>query len=123
MADLNFIKINNTSIIRPVDLRLEREDIYAAEITTMTGKTIADRVGWKYRDITLSWDALPQASVEVLLDMTGESTFEFDDPSGDTIEETVIRNSVVQLRHPYTVNGVTYWKDVSVNLHFINAHN
>lgn len=123
MADLDHIKINGSSIVRPVELKLEREDIYAAEITTMTGKVIADKVGWKYADMTLNWKALPQSSIEVLLAMDGANEFEFDDPSGDTLTENVIRTSVVQLRHPYKIDNVTWWRDVSVTIKFISAHN
>ena len=40
------------------------------------------RIGWKYADMTLTWDGLPQNMVDVLVGMSGECTLEFDDAEG-----------------------------------------
>ena len=40
------IYINGTAIPKPPEFELEREDLYAAEYTSMSGKTIADRIGF-----------------------------------------------------------------------------
>jgi hypothetical protein len=132
MADLTQITIvaNDTTytIRRPPEFQPKREDVYGAEYTTCTGKYIADRIGWKYSDMTLSWDALPQSEVEALIAMTGECTITFDDPSSDEITESVIRSSIVYLRHRYTrYNIVTktnevWWEDVSCDIKFLNTH-
>lgn len=118
------IKINGTTVFRPNDFSPQREDIYAAEITTCTGKTIADRIGWKYSDMELSWDTLPQSQLEVLLDMSGESTIEFTDADGAMHTENIIRTSAVSTSTRSTdVSGNPVWKDVKVEVKFLNAHN
>lgn len=119
---LDFIRINNVQITRPPKFMPQREDIYKGNYTTCTGKKIADKVGWKFADMTLEWDALPQSMVSILCNMDGENTFRFDDLDGTEHIETVIRTSIVGLRHRYTQNGVTYWKDVSVSISFIGSH-
>ena len=110
------------NIRRPDDFAVQREDIYAGSYTTCTGATRADRIGWKYSDMTLSWSALRQDDVEKLFNITGEAYLIFDDPCGDQIEEQIIRTSVVSMRHRFTENGVHWWRDVSCNISFIGSH-
>ena len=119
----DYITINGNQILRPPTFAPQIEDIYAGEYTTCTGKTVGDVVGWKYSDATLTWDALPQSSVDVLIAMSGENTLTFVNPSGMITTETVIRDSVVQLQNRNTIRGETWWKNVSVQIRFINAHN
>ena len=118
----DYITINGNQILRPPTFAPQIEDIYAGEYTTCTGKTVGDVVGWKYSDATLTWDALPQSSVDVLVAMSGENTLSFVNPSGMITTETVIRDSVVQLQNRNTVRGEVWWKNVSVQIRFINAH-
>ena len=118
----DYITINGNQILRPPAFAPQIEDIYAGEYTTCTGKTVGDVVGWKYSDATLTWDALPQSSVDVLVAMSGENTLTFVNPSGMITTETIIRDSVVQLQNRNTIRGETWWKNVSVQIRFINAH-
>ena len=118
----DYITINGTQILRPPAFAPQIEDIYAGEYTTCTGKTVGDVVGWKYSDATLTWDALPQSSVDVLIAMSGENSLTFVNPSGMITTETVIRDSVVQLQNRNTIRGEVWWKNVSVAIRFINAH-
>ena len=118
----DYITINGNQILRPPTFAPQIEDIYAGEYTTCTGKTVGDVVGWKYSDATLTWDALPQSSVDVLVAMSGENTLTFVNPSGMITTETVIRDSVVQLQNRNTIRGEVWWKNVSVAIRFINAH-
>lgn len=119
----DYITINGNQILRPPAWAPQIEDIYAGEYTTCTGKTVGDVVGWKYSDATLTWDALPQSSVDVLVAMSGENTLSFVNPSGMITTETIIRDSVVQLQNRNTIRGEVWWKNVSVAIRFINAHN
>lgn len=100
----------------------QRTDVYAAEITTCTGETIADLIGWKYDDMTLSWEALPQDMVDILVNMSGICRLIFDDADGIQHTENVIRTSVVYLRHRYTQNGIVWWKEVEVEVKFVNVN-
>ena len=132
------IKIKNmttnvtTTYPRPKNFAPVRQDVYAGEYTTMTGNIKADSVGWKYADIELKWDALPEDKVWFLCQLYGLIDLEFDVPYviSPTRHETVRRISTVSMRHRYQVpvleNGTIvqkiYWKDVSVKFSFINAH-
>lgn len=132
MADITKIKISaggkDYTIRKPPEFEPKREDVYGAEYTTCTGKYIADRIGWKYSDMSLSWDALPQSEVEALIAMTGECTLSFDDPAADEQTESVIRSSVVYLRHRYsrynaaTGQNETWWQSVQCDIKFLNTH-
>ena len=95
--------------------------MYAGEYTTCTGAIKADRIGWKYADLSLSWDALPQSEVDILLGITSGSTLTFDDMDG-TQTEDIIRTSIVGLKHRYTVRGETWWRNVTMDVRFINVH-
>lgn len=124
MSALDYITINGTQINKPPKFTPQKTDIFASEYTTCSGKTIADRIGWKYDDMTLEWDALPQSMVDVLvaMDAGGVSTIVFDTMGGLTVQENIIRASTVALRHRQTISGVTYWKNVKVTIRFIDAH-
>lgn len=122
MSALDYIKINGTSIWRPPQFMPTRQDLYRGDYTTCTGKQIKDRIGWKYTDMTLTWDGLPQNMVDVLVGMTGACTLEFDDADGNLHEEQIVRDSLVALRHKYIQGGVTIWKNVSVKIVFIGSH-
>nr|DAL21364.1 MAG TPA_asm: hypothetical protein [Caudoviricetes sp.] len=118
------IKINGTEILRPSDFSPQREDLYAAEITTCTGKTIADRIGWKYSDMTLEWDILPQKQLEVLLSMRGECEVTFTDADGISHTERIVRSSAVSTATRSTdAEGHPVWSDVKVEVRFLDAHN
>ena len=121
MAVFNYITINGTSILAPNDLTPTREPIYAAEITTMTGKTIADVIGWKYADMTLKWDTLPQDQLEALLNLSGECTITFVDVDG-SITEKFIPLQTVQVKTRHTLHGLTLWRDVSLDIRFTEVH-
>lgn len=120
--ELDFIIINGEQIPRPLNFAPAHEDILKGEYTTCIGKRIADKVGWRYSDMTLEWDALPQQAVDVLVNMSDVSTLQFDGLDGEICEEQIQRTSVVALRHRYTRGGTTIWKDVKVSISFINPH-
>ena len=123
MATIDYIYFDtNNALPKPVNFMPEREDVYASEITTCTGKLIADRIGWKFADIKLEWGALTQAQINILVNMSGIHTLTFDDADG-THTENVIRKNAVSLRNRNTINGVTYWRDVSLELVFTDVHN
>ena len=117
------IYIDGTAIPKPPEFQLEREDIYSAEYTSMSGKTIADRIGWKYAEQELKWDGLSQTDVAVLIGITGEFTLGFHDESNTYVEETCIKTSSVMLPYRYQQRGEYWWKEPSVKVRFLNAHN
>ena len=123
LSDIKFIAIDGQELPRPRDFAPQMTDIYAGEYTTCTGKLVGDRIGWKYGDMTLSWDALTQAQVDVLINMAGAAALEFEGPDGYITTEQIIRDSTVQLRNRNTIRGEVLWKNVSVSIRFIDAHN
>ena len=121
-TELDYIIINGEQIPRPPKFSPAREDIYKGDYVTCTGKTIADKIGWKYSDMSLEWDALPQQMVDVLVNMSGVNTIVFDDLDGELVSEQIVRTSAVALRHRYTLGGVVIWKKVKVEIKFIGSH-
>lgn len=124
MAYFNTIAINGEDIIRPNGFSPQREDLYAGEIVTCIGNIEADLVGWKYADMTMQWDALPEDQLQTLLAMKGECTLEFDDADGESRFEKIVRTGAVSTatRH-VRPDGTPLWTDVNVEVRFINAHN
>ena len=120
--DLTKIKINGVELNRPPEFAPAREDVYAGEYTTCRGELIADRIGWKYSNLTLQWDALPQEMVQVLVEMEGVCTLAFDDADGESHVENIIRSSTVHLRNRNTIGGVTWWRNVQTEVRFLNVH-
>lgn len=119
----NTITIDGIEFPRPSNFQIQREDIYAGEYETCTGKIIGDRVGWRYSDATLSFDTLSDDLLQYLAGMNGEHTLVFADDDG-THTETVIRTQFANTPTRFTwPNGTVMWKNVSVQLRFINAHN
>lgn len=116
----NTIKINNVEIFRPNDFEISREDVYAAEYTTCTGKTIADRIGWKYADMELSWDMLTDQMLATLSSMT-VGTLKFTDSDGEHTE-SIMRLGFNNTPTRFTKNGAAIWKNVSVNVRFLDVH-
>lgn len=121
---LNTITIDGVEFPRPNDFAIQREDVYAGEYETCTGKKIADRIGWRYSDMTLNFDTLPDNLLQQLAGMSGEVTMTFEDGDGNTASESIIRTQFVNTPTRYTgPSGSALWKNVQVQVRFINAHN
>lgn len=121
----NTISIDGNEIFRGNDFTLQREFIYAGEYETCTGKRCADVVGWRYGDLTVSWDNLPQSQLEYLLDLSGtEVNMAFSNESGTTVTEKVRPMVLSSQASLYTDPfGVKSWKNISLQLQFTEAHN
>lgn len=121
----NTITIDENEIFRGNDFTLEREWIYAAEIETCTGKRCADIVGWRYKDLTIEWDALPQDQLQDILALDGsEVDMTFSDESNTSVTESVIplvtKATVTRYTGP---DGQILWSGIGLQVRFINAHN
>lgn len=118
----NTIKIAGTEFPRPSDFEIKREDVLAGEYTTLLGETRADRIGWKFSDTEIKFDLLPDTLLSVLTSLSGEFEIEFTD-SDKKYTETAIRKSFSNI--PTAIigdGGAAMWKDVSVEVTFINVH-
>lgn len=121
----NSITINGVEIYRSNGFTLSREWIYAGEIVTCTGKVCADVVGWRYSNLQLQWDNLPQDQLQALLALDGtEVNAVFANEENQTVTEAVIpivsTATVTRLTDP---QGDVAWSGVGLELRFINAHN
>ena len=119
------IEINGETIYNGNKFTLSREWIYAAEIETCTGKRCADVVGWRYADLPLEWDNLPQDQLQAILSLSGEAIeMTFTDEANQSVSETVIPTVSTATLTRYTdPHGDVVWSGVKLNLRFIDAHN
>lgn len=119
----NTISLNGHDFKRPSDFVIQREDIYAGEYTTCTGATKADRVGWKYSDMTLTFDELTPTELGYLFSISGAVPFVFSDADGSHTENVIctgIMNTPTRFTLP---DNSVIWKDCEIGLRFIDAHN
>lgn len=121
----NTISIEEVEIFRGNNFSLEREWIYAAEIETCTGKRCADVVGWRYKDLTIQWDNLPQDQLQTILDLDGsEVNMTFTNEQNQSVTEAVIPLvTTAQITRLTDPNGDVAWTGIGLQIRFINAHN
>lgn len=121
----NTITIDGTEIFRGNEFTLTREWIYAAEIETCTGKICADVVGWRYQNLKLSWDNLPQDQLQALLDLSGSAvSMTFSNEANQSVTEAVIPQvTTAQVTRLTDPQGDVAWQGVGLEVRFINAHN
>lgn len=121
----NSITINGTEIYRGNAFTLQREWIYAGEVVTCTGKVCADVVGWRYSNVTISWDTLPQDQLQDILSLNGEAVdMTFSNERNETVTEKVIPQVISSQVTRFTdPSGNVAWRGITLELRFINAHN
>lgn len=117
----NSIVIDGMEFPKP-DHEFLREDVYAGEYTTCTGRTIADRIGWKYSDQEINFDALTDAQAMKLAGIRGAVTLKWEDADG-IHTESIIRRKFSNTPTRSIVEGVPKWRDVSIEVSFLNVHN
>lgn len=119
----NTITINGTEVYRPNEFTLQRENVFAGEYETCTGRRIADLIGWRYADMTLSFEMLPEAMMDDLLSIEGDVNMTFSNELNESVTERVIvRASTAQVTRFTDDQGVVLWKDFGLEISFINAH-
>lgn len=125
MSIFNTISIDDNIIWRGNSMTLKREYIYAGEYETCTGKRCGDLVGWRYADISIEWDNLPQSQLVELLALEGrEVEFTFADESNTSVTEKVIPRVISSTASRYTdPQGDAAWLNMSLELSFTEAHN
>lgn len=121
----NTITLNGEEIFRGNEFTLSREYIYAGEYETCTGKRVGDIVGWRYADLSLTWDNLPQSQLQKVIGLSGSAvamTFsnEFNENVTEMVIPTVTTAQVTRLTDP---QGNVAWSGIGLTLKFINAHN
>lgn len=123
---MDYIQINGKSIPYPNDFTMSKVANITNELTTMTGKTIADVNGWKYADQTLKWDFLYEAELNTLFSETDtlNGTFEltFDDPESGQMTINAFRRSRITVKTRYRENGNIVFTGIELNLAFPDAY-
>lgn len=124
---MRYIKINGKDFPHPLDFQMSTVPNLTAQLTTMSGKNIADVNGWTYADMTLSWQYLESNVLLELLretdPMQGSFTFTFDDmTTGQPTTVNAIRTSVGGKRLPVVVKGKTVWVDLQMSVSFPDCY-
>lgn len=118
----NTITIDGTEYPRPNGFAPEREDVYRGEYETCTGAIMADRIGWRYSDISLEWDMLTADQLAALTSISGAAILAFEDSDG-AHSETVIRTGFQNAPTRITLsNGAAVWRNVKLGFKFIDVH-
>ena len=122
MATYDYIYLNEEALPKPTNFTPAREDVYAGEYTTCTGKMIADRIGWKFSEIDLQWDALTDAMLQALISLEGSFPISFEDSDGQHTEQVIRRgfaNTPTRITGP---NGTKIWTGLEMEISFLNTH-
>ena len=79
-------------------------------------------MAWKFADTVLKWDSLPQDQLMKLFDITGETVLKFYDQNDVETTEKIMPISNVSTTTRITKNGHPIWKNVQLEVKFINVH-
>ena len=121
---LKYITLNGQDIPYPNDFTLQKVPNIVNEMTTLTGKVVADINGWRYGDVELVWGTLLDSDVQNLLAAISENEFQFSFYDIDGAEHTVnaIFKGRANIKTPLFYNGEIIWKDVRVTLSFPDCY-
>ena len=121
---LQYITITGEQIPYPNGLTLQKVPNIVNEMTTLTGKVVADINGWKYGDTELEWDTLLDEDLQSLLAAISAPTFtvSFYDIDGTEHSVSAVFKGRANVKTPMFHNGLTVWKDVSITLSFPDCY-
>ena len=118
------IKFNGMKIYRPNDFTPARENVYSAEYTAVNGAIYADYIGWRYSEMTLTWDTLPYAQRQFLLTLSGQAEMTFRDADGvEKTEQVIVTNQTQTATRLHDALGFDLWQGVQLGVRFIGIHN
>ena len=121
---LQYITIDGKDIPYPNNFTLQKVPNIVNEMTTLTGKVVADVNGWRYADTDLEWDTLLDEDLQNLLAAIAYNTFPITFYDIDGMEHTVtaVLKGRANVKTPMFYKGATVWKDVSVSLSFPDCY-
>ena len=121
---LQYITINGQDIPYPNDFELQKIPNIVNEMTTLTGRVVADVNGWRYADAELTWDTLLGEDLQNLLTAIAKTEFEvsFLDIDGNIRTVNAVLRGRANVKTPMFHNGVTVWKDVKITLSFPDCY-
>lgn len=114
------ININGYEMPYPNNFSPSKVPNVVNEMTTLTGKVVADVNGWRYGDTDLNWDTLLDSDLQNLLSAISESSFPITFLDIDGVQHTVtaVLKGRSNVKTPIFNNGVTVWKDITIPLSF-----
>lgn len=121
---LQYMTINGKDVPYPNSFQLQKVPNIVNEMTTLTGRVVADVNGWRYGDTELQWDTLLDEDLQNLLTAIGDETFEisFSDIDGNTRTVTAVLRGRANIKTPLFYKDVTVWNDVRVSLSFPDCY-
>lgn len=121
---LQYITINGQDIPYPNDFELQKIPNIVNEMTTLTGRVVADVNGWRYADAELTWGTLLGEDLQNLLAAIAKTEFEvsFLDIDGNIRTVNAVLRGRANVKTPMFHNGVTVWKDVKITLSFPDCY-
>ena len=121
---LQYITINGQDIPYSNDFTLQKVPNIVNEMTTMTGRVVADVNGWRYADTELAWDTLLGEDLQNLLTAIAENEFEvsFLDIDGEVRTVNAVLRGRANVKTPMFHNGKTVWRDVKITLSFPDCY-
>lgn len=121
---MQYMTINGRSVPYPNDFELQKVPNIVNEMQTLTGKNVADINGWKYGDVELRWGTLLDEDLQNLLAAIADNEFQISFKDIDGADHTVnaVFKGRANVKTPMFHNGVTVWKDVSVQLSFPDCY-
>lgn len=121
---MQYITINGYEVPYPNDFQLQRVPNIVNEMTTLTGKVVADVNGWHYGDTDLTWGTLLDGDLQNLLAAISSSSFPVKFKDIDGLEHTVnaILRNRANIKTPIFHRGATVWRDVSIQLSFPDCY-
>jgi len=124
---MKYIQINGKNFPHPLDFQMSTQPNLTSQLTTMSGRNIADVNGWTYADMTLSWQWLENGDLQELIretdPMQGSFTFTFDDiTTGQPTTVNAIRTSVGGKRLAVLDHGKVVWVDIQLSVSFPDCY-
>lgn len=118
------MEINGKSVPYPNGFTMAKVPNIVNEITTLTGKVVADINGWRYADTEMKWDTLLDTDLSNLLTAISDSTFQitFEDIDGEAHTINAVLKGRTNVKTPLFKDNETIWKDVSINLSFPDCY-
>lgn len=121
---MQYITINGYDIPYPNDFTLQKVPNIVNEITTLTGKVVADVNGWRYGDTDMQWGTLLDGDLQNLLAAISAPSFtvSFKDIDGADHTVTAVLRNRANVKTPHFHRGATVWRDVSIQLSFPDCY-
>ena len=121
---IEYMTINGQEIPYPNSLQLQKVPNVINEMTTLTGRVVADVNGWRYADTELQWDTLLDDDLQKLLTAISDSMFEisFTDIDGSLRSVNALLRGRANIKTPMFYKGVTVWSDVRISLSFPDCY-